>query len=91
MRFALIFALGMLLIFSSVLAQSFSGGVILAANFSQIDGDNVNGYHQPGLAFGTFVNYAFTDKVSLQPEFHFRQIGSRLREKRIGTKWGKRD
>lgn len=58
-------------------AQNFSGGVVIGMNMSQIDGDNIHGFDKRGWALGGYVNYRFSEMISLQPELLFEQIGSR--------------
>jgi hypothetical protein len=59
-----------------VMGQNFGGGLALGMNFAQIDGDNESGYRKPGAAIGGFVTYQLTDKLQLQPEILFDQVGS---------------
>ena len=61
----------------TVLAQNFSGGFVLGATTSQIDGDQYPGFHKWGSTFGGFVNYRFSRHVSIQPEILFEEIGSK--------------
>lgn len=57
-------------------AQNFGGGISVGMNASQIDGDAVNGFNQPGLSLGAFVNYEVGDNIYLQSELLFEQLGS---------------
>lgn len=55
----------------------FTGGLILGANFTQVDGDDYYGYHKIGLNTGAFV-YAHFNKVwGASMELLFSQKGSR--------------
>jgi hypothetical protein len=55
----------------------FSGGLILGANFSQIDGDTYYGFHKIGLNTGGVVYVHFTQKIGASLEFIYSQKGSR--------------
>lgn len=55
----------------------FTGGLILGANFTQVDGDDYYGYHKIGLNTGAFV-YAHFNKVwGASMDLLFSQKGSR--------------
>lgn len=64
-------------------AQNFSGGIILGINASQIDGDNIKGYHKRGGTLGGYVNYRFSETFSIQPEIIFEQLGSRSKDQQL--------
>jgi hypothetical protein len=79
-----IYLLFVLLPMAQVHAQSydgepkvFAGGLILGANFAQVDGDNFYGYHKIGLNAGGIVYIHFTPKVGASMELLYSQKGSR--------------
>lgn len=77
MKIKLLLTLSLLLfLFSPVSGQNFGGGISLGMNASQIDGDAVKGFNQPGLNLGAFVNYEIGDNIFLQSELLFEQLGS---------------
>lgn len=45
-------------------------------NASQVDGDLVAGFGKAGLVLGGFVTYELSDRLTLQPEILFEQLGS---------------
>jgi hypothetical protein len=55
----------------------FSGGLILGANFSQIDGDTFYGYQKVGLNAGGVVYVHFTPRFGVSMELLYSQKGSR--------------
>jgi hypothetical protein len=57
-------------------SQTFSGGLNLGVNTSQIDGDAYWGYHRIGLFAGGFVNAYLSDDFGLQMELHFVDKGA---------------
>lgn len=57
-------------------AQNLSGGLVLGFNASQVDGDNDGGFRQIGPSVGGFVQYGLGDRLVLQPEIVFEQLGS---------------
>lgn len=57
-------------------AQTFRGGVIGGFNLSQIDGDRLGGFNQPGLNLGARVYTVFSDRWELSLEMLFSQQGS---------------
>ncbi|MEM7368966.1 MAG: porin family protein [Bacteroidota bacterium] len=60
----------------SLMSQNLSGGLILGFNTSQVDGDADGGFRQIGPVLGGFVNYPLTQKMDLQTELIFEQLGS---------------
>lgn len=61
---------------SSTSAQSFKGGLHVGLLASQVDGDNMDGYHKPGAFAGAFVNLPLKDgKWQLQMELDYMQKG----------------
>ncbi len=55
----------------------FRGGVILGANFTQVDGDSYYGYHKVGVNTGAIVNAHFHKHVGASLELLYAQRGSR--------------
>ncbi len=59
-------------------AQSFfKGGIVAGFNGSQIDGDQVAGYHKFGLSAGLKVEFPLSSVLDMDIEFLFSQRGSR--------------
>ena len=58
-------------------AQNFRAQIILGLNASQIEGDAIKGYNQPGILAGAGVEFPLNNGFSLQPEMRFSQKGSR--------------
>ncbi len=58
-------------------AQRFNGGLIFGFSGSQVAGDTYSGYDKFGLFGGGFVNYQFSDFLTLQMEMEYVQKGSR--------------
>ncbi len=56
--------------------QRFKGGIVAGVNLSQIDGDDLAGYNQPGINAGGMVAAILSDKVQLTMELLFSQKGS---------------
>ncbi|MBC8173012.1 MAG: PorT family protein [Chitinophagales bacterium] len=54
-------------------------GLILGANFSQVDGDNLDGFNKLGLNTGGIAHINFNPNWSLSFEILFSQKGSRTR------------
>lgn len=73
------FVLGMIS-FTSLRGQNLGGGLVLGLNLSQIDGDNEGGFRKPGMGVGGYVAFQLSDKLELQPEILFDQIGSVSRD-----------
>jgi len=55
----------------------FNGGLILGANFTQVDGDYYYGYHKVGLTAGGTVCIHFSNTVGLSMDLLYSQKGSR--------------
>jgi hypothetical protein len=55
----------------------FNGGLILGANFTQIDGDTYYGYHKVGLNVGGVVYVHFSSVIGASMELIYSQKGSR--------------
>src|SRR5689334_21238513 len=58
-------------------AQNFHAGLLAGISTSQVDGDNLAGYHKVGIKGGVFVNRQLSEKFALQLEIEFLQKGSR--------------
>jgi hypothetical protein len=63
-----------------VSGQNLGGGLVLGMNLSQIDGDNEGGFRKPGAALGGYVTFMATEKLEIQPEIIWDQIGSVSKE-----------
>jgi len=62
----------------SLEAQTFKAGLILGLNASQIDGDDVGGYSNPGLRAGIRASTMLkNEKLQLDTDMLFSQRGSR--------------
>lgn len=67
-----------LISFLSVQSQSFfKGSAIMGINASQIDGDDLAGYHKYGLSTGLKVEFPLSSVLDLGIEFMLNQTGSR--------------
>ena len=65
------------LLFSQMLfSQGFKGGLMGGMVVSQIDGDQIAGYHKLGLQAGIYSQYLFNDKWSIVLEIKYIQKGS---------------
>ncbi len=59
-------------------AQSrFKAGVATGLNFSQINGDNHNGYNKIGLSFGIKGGFNLTDNIDISTELFYNNTGSK--------------
>jgi len=59
-------------------AQVFKGGASIGLLATQVDGDDLGGYHKPGLFLGIFANVPFKEnKMKIQLEIDYAQKGSR--------------
>ena len=63
--------------------RTFYGGLILGANFTQVDGDNFAGYHRVGLNTGGVVYIKMQEHAALSMEVLFSQKGSRSKDPQI--------
>ncbi len=61
-------------------AQTFEGAVLAGVNLSQIDGDLLAGYNQPGLNAGARVSVAFSERWMASMGIQFAQLGSSFSE-----------
>jgi len=57
-------------------AQTFRGGLLVGINFSQIDGDNIYGYHKLGLLGGVTVRTSLRPRWDIALEMLYDQQGS---------------
>lgn len=60
-----------------LMAQNFTGKVILGINGSQIDGDGLSGYYKPGLVFGAGVRFPVSENLSIGPEIMYSMKGAK--------------
>ncbi len=64
-------------------AQYFKGGLQAGLLASQVDGDNMEGYHKPGLYCGAFAACPFKgDRFELQAGIDYMQKGSKATNRR---------
>ncbi len=56
----------------------FYGGLIIGANFSQVDGDNYAGYHKTGLNTGAIVYAQLKKHLALSLEILYSEKGSKI-------------
>lgn len=57
-------------------AQRFQAGLLAGLNMGQIHGDDLAGYHQPGLNAGLRTTASLSNKLNLGIEFLYSQQGS---------------
>ena len=57
-------------------AQQFGAGVVMGFNASQVDGDDLAGYHKLGLHLGLKSAVYLSDKLDLNIEFLYSERGS---------------
>tara|TARA_B110000037_G_scaffold128469_1_gene146011 strand:- start:1352 stop:2098 length:747 start_codon:yes stop_codon:yes gene_type:complete len=70
------FCLFFLLVSRGSSAQGFIGTVVIGANVSQIDGDNLLGWDKIGINSGFRLGYNIANKTNLAIEFLYSQRGS---------------
>lgn len=58
-------------------AQSFKGGILFGLIGSQVEGDNMSGFHKGGISAGFFTNRNINDKWMWQLEMKYIQKGSK--------------
>jgi hypothetical protein len=63
--------------------RTFYGGLVLGANFTQVDGDNFAGYNKMGINAGAIVYAKLIDKLALSMELSYAQKGSKARRNAI--------
>lgn len=66
-----------LLWISTLHGQTFQSGIRLGLNTSQINGDEMAGFHKAGPVAGLYVAYPFSEKWSGQFEMLYSQKGSK--------------
>lgn len=66
-----------LLILTSVKAQQFQGGFFGGAVASQVNGDGLVGFNQPGLQLGAFVALPYKENGTFQMELLYTMKGAR--------------
>lgn len=62
---------------SSISAQTFKAGLLGGINFSQLDGDHLIGFNQPGFYLGTQVYTILSDRWEIATGLAFSQEGAR--------------
>lgn len=62
--------------FGTLPAQTFQGSIVAGMNISQIDGDALFGFHQPGVNAGVRVVAVLNDRWRVGPEILFSQQGA---------------
>lgn len=73
-KFVVLILLSFLPIF--VFSQNFNGGVLAGMSATQFDGDGYGGYHRAGIIGGVWVDYGFTQMITVRTELKFIQKGS---------------
>jgi len=58
-------------------SQRFNGGIVAGGDVSQVDGDEMAGYHKGGLIFGGFINTNLNEKLKAQFEIIYIAKGSK--------------
>ncbi len=71
-----IFALLLLSVFTPIYAQNIKGGIYGGINFSQVDGDEVYGFHKRGLNIGPAAIIPIKSRFSVSLETIYNQKGS---------------
>src|ERR1043165_9035546 len=56
--------------------RAFYGGLVVGANFAQVDGDNYAGYHRIGINAGGIVYTKFDEHLAASIEILYSQKGS---------------
>lgn len=77
-RFSLMISF-LLILFSPLHAQRFSGGIVLGYNASQVDGDTWAGYNKFGLVGGFYTSTSFSGKLSGELQICYSQKGAAKR------------
>lgn len=65
----------------SLQAQRFQAGLVAGVNLSQIDGDRLAGFNQPGLSAGAKVATILSDRWQVSLELLYSQQGARRNNK----------
>ncbi len=76
MKHFLFLLLFVLIAGADAFAQRFQAGVVAGINMAQIDGDELAGYHQPGLNAGLRVAALLSDNWQIGMELLFSQQGA---------------
>ena len=61
------------------MGQRFDAGLLAGFNASQVEGDNLKGYHKPGILAGIFVQTDIMPTIFTGMEIKYSQKGSRRR------------
>lgn len=64
--------------------RTFYGGLIVGANFTQLDGDNYAGYHKVGINAGGIVYTRFDEHFAASIEILYSQKGARGHKEQQG-------
>jgi hypothetical protein len=73
----IVVAFGFILIANFVIAQRFDAGIIAGFNGTQVEGDNLKGYHKAGILAGIFVQTDIAPAIVAGMEIKYSQKGSR--------------
>ncbi|WP_303921699.1 porin family protein [Draconibacterium sediminis] len=73
----IVVAFGFLLIANFAVAQRFDAGIIAGFNGTQVEGDNLKGYHKAGILAGLFVQTDIAPAIVAGMEIKYSQKGSR--------------
>ena len=76
-RYLLIGTLLFVLALKPIMGQDFNGGLKVGFDLSQIDGDQLSGYHKGGLLFGAFINREISSKLKWQMEMFYIGKGAK--------------
>lgn len=71
-----VFFLGSIFLVPKIHAQAFLGALAFGGNLTQVDGDEIYGFHKLGFNVGVSTIYPFNEKWSLSIEASFSQKGS---------------
>lgn len=74
----LLFILMLFIAAPDLTAQTFQASVLAGTNFSQIDGDDLDGFHKVGLNGGIRVVAKFNERWRVGPEILYSQSGAFL-------------
>ena len=70
---------------STLPAQTFRGAILAGGNLSQIDGDDLLGFYQPGLEAGLRVVALLGEKWRVGPELSFTQQGAKRNKNSVNV------
>lgn len=73
----LLLVFGFLFVLNLAMAQRFDAGLIAGFNASQVEGDNLKGYHKPGILAGGFVQTDIAPAIVAGFEIKYSQKGAR--------------